>query len=98
MHAAVHPASTLRQCIIPSRRRRKSPPFAGSLLKLMSHAALVAALLPISPALAQQATTPAGTSEADGGTADASGAKPTPGDAKTAHPDTDQAIVVTGVK
>jgi len=64
----------------------------------MSHAALVAALLPISPALAQQATAPAGTSEADGGTADASGTKPTPGDAKAAHPDTDQAIVVTGVK
>ena len=67
-------------------------------MKLISHAALVAALLPVSPALAQQTPTPAGTSEADGGAADASGEKPTPGDAKAAHPDTDQAIVVTGVK
>jgi iron complex outermembrane receptor protein len=68
-------------------------------LKLLSHAALAAALLPISPALAQQAMTPVGASDADsGGSADASGEKPTPGNAAEAHPDEDQAIVVTGVR
>lgn len=68
-------------------------------MKLISYAAFAAALLPISPALAQQAVTPAGASDADaGGTADTSGEKPTPGDAAKAHPDEDEAIVVTGVK
>ena len=65
---------------------------------MISYAAL-AAMLPLLPVAAQQAPQ-AGAAEADGGSAveSASGEKPTPGDAKAAHPDTDQAIVVTGVR
>src|SRR6476619_544910 len=64
-------------------------------------AAAAAAILPLSPIEAQQTTTPARPtvdepSESAGGGDPA--APPTPGDAAAAHPDTDQAIVVTGVK
>src|SRR6478672_1583209 len=64
-------------------------------------AAAAAAILPLSPIEAQQMTTPARPtvdepSESAGGGDPA--APPTPGDAAAAHPDTDQAIVVTGVK
>jgi len=67
-------------------------------VKLISYAALAAAL-PVFPAHAQQATSagrPAtvGASEATGG----ADAPPTPGDAAKAHPDEDQAIVITGTK
>jgi iron complex outermembrane receptor protein len=68
-------------------------------------AAALAALLPVSPAGAQ-ATPEAGSSPAvasedsDSGGADdgLNAAPPVPGDAKAAHPDTDQAIVITGVR
>ena len=67
---------------------------------MISYAALAAAL-PISPVAAQQAPSPDQPAVAEpsanaGGSADA--VPPTPGDAASAHPDTDQAIVVTGVK
>lgn len=67
-------------------------------MKLISYAALAAAL-PVFPAHAQQATsagrqTAVGVSEATGG----ADAPPTPGDAAKAHPDEDQAIVITGTK
>jgi iron complex outermembrane receptor protein len=63
--------------------------------------AALAAVLPVFPAAAQQ-TAPASTSAvgsdvgsgSDAGTVE----KPTPGDAAAAHPDQDQAIVVTGVR
>ncbi|MFL6793547.1 MAG: TonB-dependent receptor [Sphingomicrobium sp.] len=61
---------------------------------IISYAALAAAL-PVSPALAQAA--PAQPTVSDGD-ATGSGAEPTPGSAQQAHPDTDQAIVVTGVR
>jgi iron complex outermembrane receptor protein len=75
-------------------------------VKFISYAALAAAL-PISPAAAQQTTpvdqpaiadpsTGAGTPNAADPSADS--VPPTPGDAAKAHPDEDQAIVVTGVK
>lgn len=61
---------------------------------MISYAALAAAL-PLSPANAQAVgTADAGTSAAGSATADA--AEPTPGDAAAAHPDEDNAIVVTG--
>ena len=59
-----------------------------------------ATFIPAMPAAAQSTST-AGTSDAAAsGGADASTAatEPTPGSASAAHPDTDQAIVVTGVK
>jgi iron complex outermembrane receptor protein len=66
-------------------------------------AAALAATLPLFPATAQQTEAPdapaqfdSSTMGAGGGTADAE--PPVPGDAKGAHPDEDQAIVVTGVK
>ena len=61
--------------------------------------AALAASLPVFPAAAQQALAPAdpaGTSVPDGGSA--SEAPPAPGDAAKAHPDEDQAIVITGTK
>ncbi|MFL6775953.1 MAG: TonB-dependent receptor [Sphingomicrobium sp.] len=70
-------------------------------LPMISCAAL-AASLPIFPAAAQQA--PAGTDAAavdagaTGGGSNADTVPPTPGNASTAHPDVDQAIVVTGVR
>ena len=62
--------------------------------------AALAAALPVSP-LGAQAAAPAqptvtDESAATGGAA--AGAEPTPGSAQQAHPDTDQAIVVTGVR
>ena len=63
-------------------------------IQMISYAALAAAL-PLSPANAQAVgTADAGTSAAGSATADA--AEPTPGDAAAAHPDEDNAIVVTG--
>jgi iron complex outermembrane recepter protein len=73
---------------------------------MISYAALAAAL-PISPAAAQQQpasieadqpVTAHDSAAAGGATADPSTEAPTPGDAKSAHPDQDQAIVVTGVR
>jgi len=66
-------------------------------------AVAAAAVLPIHPATAQQApAAPANADEAGGSGASANTnadeVPPTPGDAKAAHPDTDQAIVITGVK
>jgi iron complex outermembrane receptor protein len=65
---------------------------------MISYAALAAAL-PAVPAAAQQAPAPDQPAVVDP-SAGAGGADvpPTPGDAKKAHPDTDQAIVVTGVR
>jgi iron complex outermembrane receptor protein len=71
--------------------------------------AAVAAALPLSPAAAQAVGAPGGTAS-DAGTTEAGAAgtaetatsdpaeAPVPGDAKAAHPDEDQAIVITGVK
>ncbi len=78
---------------------------------MISYAALAAAL-PLSPAAAQVVgaadTSATDAGAAAGGTDASAGASgtattdpaeaPTPGDAKAAHPDTDQAIVVTGVR
>ena len=64
-------------------------------IRLLSTAALAASLTSF-PALAQQAAQPTLADPAPGGGADA--APPTPGNAANAHPDSDQAIVVTGVK
>jgi iron complex outermembrane receptor protein len=71
-------------------------------IQMISYAAL-AAVVPFSPAAAQAigagdaTATDAGTTASGSASADAAEA-PTPGDAKAAHPDTDQAIVVTGVR
>jgi iron complex outermembrane recepter protein len=58
--------------------------------------------MPLAPAAAQSAPTATDTSTAAGGidaaTKDAAEQPPTPGDAAKAHPDPDQAIVVTGVR
>ncbi len=57
--------------------------------------ATAAAILAVTPALAQQATTLRAATNSDGGTrAD----QPAPGDAQKAHPDQDHTIVVTGVR
>ena len=68
-------------------------------------AAALAAAMPLSPAAAQSlvpsdATTPlVGDSAASGSASTAATeAPPVPGDAKAAHPDSDQAIVITGVR
>ncbi|HET7606507.1 MAG TPA: TonB-dependent receptor [Sphingomicrobium sp.] len=66
-------------------------------------AAALAAALPFSPAGAQPLAPADGAKPLAGdagGSASAAGteAPPVPGDAKAAHPDTDQAIVITGVK
>ena len=62
----------------------------------MSCAAL-AVTLPAFPAIAQQAVAPSASPAEETGNA-AEVDKPTPGDATKAHPDPDQAIVVTGVR
>lgn len=68
-------------------------------------AATLAALLPLSPAGAQavapdsEAAVASDDSTSGGATAgEDDSAPPVPGDAKAAHPDTDQAIVITGVR
>jgi iron complex outermembrane receptor protein len=67
-------------------------------IQMISYAALAAAL-PVSPAAAQAVdTSAAAVSDADAGSAGADMAAPTPGDAKAAHPDEDQAIVITGTR
>src|SRR5215213_4418735 len=61
--------------------------------------ASAAAIIPFHSAGAQPAVQPVAETADAGGSASADGAaQPTPGDAATAHPDQDQAIVVTGVK
>src|SRR3954468_22105471 len=57
-------------------------------------AAAILAFFPASAASAQQATVAAAAAEAGA----AGAAVPVPGDAAEAHPDPDQAIVVTGVR
>src|SRR5256885_898739 len=69
-------------------------------------AAAIAAAFPCFPATAQKAVRPAASSnpavadsDSTGDGADtATAVPPTPGNAAKAHPDTDQAIVVTGVR
>jgi iron complex outermembrane receptor protein len=56
------------------------------------------AVLPAPPAVAQAAAQPAVTDGTGGGGGDASVTDPVPGNAAAAHPDPDQAIVVTGVR
>jgi iron complex outermembrane receptor protein len=61
--------------------------------------ATAAAVFPLAPAVAEQTLATDQSAVADtetGGGSDT--APPTPGDARKAHPDTDQAIVVTGVR
>ena len=63
--------------------------------------AALAASMPFSPASAQPAASDPAQPTAiasDGGTVGESIDPPTPGDAAKAHPDQDQAIVITGVK
>jgi len=60
-------------------------------------ASAVAAVVSV-PAAAQTAAQPAVTDTSAGGGADGAAADPVPGSAKQAHPDTDQAIIITGVK
>jgi iron complex outermembrane receptor protein len=62
--------------------------------------ATAAAIFPMAPAVAQQAPATKLATITDAGTSAGGGdsAQPTPGSAKAAHPDTDQAIVVTGVR
>lgn len=75
-------------------------------IQIASVAAAIAAI-PFSPVAAQApgpqsaGATPAATEDSGSGgsaTAADSGTPPVPGDAKAAHPDADQAIVITGVK
>ncbi|HKC01975.1 MAG TPA: TonB-dependent receptor [Sphingomicrobium sp.] len=61
-------------------------------------ATAIVVVLPLAPAIAQTATQPAVTDSNSGGGADGSATNPVPGNAATAHPDPDQAIVVTGVR
>ena len=67
-------------------------------------ATAIVVVAPLSPAFAQTATStdsapqPMATDSSAGGGRDASSADPTPGSAKQAHPDADQAIIVTGVR
>jgi iron complex outermembrane receptor protein len=61
-------------------------------------AATAIVVLPAAPALAQTAAQPAVTDGKGGGGAEGTTSQPTPGHAATAHPDPDQAIVVTGVR
>ena len=61
----------------------------------------IAAMLTAFSVTAQPAPMVAGVADrttAPGGSSNTDAAPPTPGDAGAAHPDTDQAIVVTGVK
>ena len=62
--------------------------------------ATAAAIIPMAPAVAQQTPATNLATITDAGTSAGGGdsAQPTPGSAKAAHPDTDQAIVVTGVR
>jgi iron complex outermembrane recepter protein len=81
--------------------RRSDSPFKAALVnRSYLCAAAAAAILPVVPAHAQQATLAGSSAVSDpndhGGGADAE--PPTPGDAARAHPDPDQAIVVTGVR
>jgi iron complex outermembrane receptor protein len=63
-------------------------------------AAALAAAVPFSPAEAQSLAPADSVNPLAGGSAGDAGfeATPVPGDARAAHPDTDQAIVITGVK
>jgi iron complex outermembrane receptor protein len=61
-------------------------------------AATAVAAVVSAPAAAQTAAQPAVTDTSAGGGADGAVADPVPGSAKQAHPDTDQAIIITGVK
>jgi len=74
--------------------------------RMIIPAAAIAAAFPCFPAAAQKAVQPAASSNpavadsdstADGSDT-ATAVPPTPGNAAKAHPDTDQAIVITGVK
>jgi iron complex outermembrane receptor protein len=56
-----------------------------------------AAVFPLAPAAAQQGQTPAAV-DSDSGSGGSDAEPPARGSAKAAHPDTDQAIVVTGVR
>ena len=61
----------------------------------LSLLAAAASIIPVAPALAQEAPQPqAGVTDATA--ASSGGAEPTPGNAEAAHPDADQAIVITG--
>ena len=72
--------------------------------RLILSTAAIAALGPFSPAIAQDATpvdqnAPAALNgPAVAASADAAAAAPVPGNAAEAHPDADQAIVVTGTR
>jgi iron complex outermembrane receptor protein len=59
--------------------------------------ATAAAVFPLAPAEAQQAQTPT-LVDSDSSAGGSNSEQPTPGSAKAAHPDKDQAIVVTGVR
>jgi iron complex outermembrane receptor protein len=59
--------------------------------------ATAAAVFPLAPAAAQQAQSPA-IVDSDSRAGGSNSEPPTPGSAKAAHPDKDQAIVVTGVR
>ena len=60
-------------------------------------ATAAAVITPAAPAFAQQAPQLGTATDSSGGAVAESG-QPTPGDAKKAHPDEDQTIVVTGVR
>src|SRR4051794_40614459 len=70
-----------------------------SLLSAVMAVALPSAVTTTAPALPQNDASPSvsDTSTGGGSSSDAT-APPTPGNAAQAHPDTDQAIVVTGVR
>ena len=59
--------------------------------------AAVAAAIPV-PLSAQPAPAAKTLADTGGGTSASAAAPPVPGDAKAAHPDEDQAIVITGIK
>jgi iron complex outermembrane receptor protein len=61
-------------------------------------AAAVAVVLPFPRALAQTAVTTSAVTDSDTAAGTAAAEAPTPGNAAQAHPDEDQAIIVTGVK
>jgi iron complex outermembrane receptor protein len=65
---------------------------------LLSGVAVFALFPTVASAQTPAARTKVGTSESAGAAAADSAAAPVPGSAKEAHPDTDQAIVVTGVR
>src|SRR4051794_16448054 len=89
--------------IYHSLKRRPTQPRGSRFMNLpMVSCAALAAALPIFPAAAQQAPSGIDAAAVDagatGGGSNADTVPPTPGNASTAHPDMDQAIVVTGVK